>query len=799
MKIDLHVHSRFSTRPSQWVLQKLGCQECYTEPLALYKIAKERGMSQVTITDHNLIDGCLEIAHLPDTFISEEVTTYFPEDRCKVHLLVYDLTEAQHRDISKARDNLYELAAYLREQHLFHSVAHPFWAVNDRFTASHFEKLLLLFQNFELNGGRDGRLNDCLKICLALLTPEDLEELSERHGLVPPFPQPWRKRCTGGSDDHSGINIARMFTEVEGVETLGEFFQGLAEGQGRVRGQASTPLTLGHNIYSIAYQFYKQKYHLENYVTSNELLNFIEKHLQKSTATLNTSSMIYYFFNKVKGLISNSEPEDFIALIKKETAKVTLPADNSEIQWYLIVNRITQSILKQFSRRLQKALRKAHFIDLLNSLSSQGMVYLGLAPYFAAFSSFAADRKLGAGILKKFLTKKLKAPIRAEEISLAHFTDTFYEINGVSLTLQKTVAAALKANKQYTLITCDQSAGPARPGVRHFVPLGVFRLPEYPEQKLFHPPVLEILKFCYEKNFTHFLAATPGPLGFTALVLARLLKLPIWGTYHTALPQYAQYLTQDHALVAWLWRYVVWFYNQMEVVFAPSHSTAQELVANGLDPAKVRVYPRGVDLKRFHPGKRNGFLESRFGSNPGLKLLYVGRVSKEKNLEKLARVFRTVCRRQALHLVVVGDGPYLKEMQQELAGSPVTFTGYLEGEDLAAVYASCDLFVFPSTTDTFGNVVLEAQASGLPVIVSDRGGPQENLIPGETGLILPADDEEGLARAILELAACPERLRGMGRAARNYVESRAFADAFQATWQMYEELSRAGEPGKTPI
>ena len=116
MKIDLHVHSKYSTRPSQWVLQKLGCQECYTEPQTLYRLAKKRGMSLVTITDHNVIDGCLEIAGLPDTFISEEVTTYFPEDGCKAHVLVYDINEAQHREIQKVRENIFDLVDYLQER-----------------------------------------------------------------------------------------------------------------------------------------------------------------------------------------------------------------------------------------------------------------------------------------------------------------------------------------------------------------------------------------------------------------------------------------------------------------------------------------------------------------------------------------------------------------------------------------------------------------------------------------------------------------------------------------------------------
>ena len=133
---------------------------------------------------------------------------------------------------------------------------------------------------------------------------------------------------------------------------------------------------------------------------------------------------------------------------------------------------------------------------------------------------------------------------------------------------------------------------------------------------------------------------------------------------------------------------------------------------------------------------------------------------------------------------MVGEGPYYGEMQQEMRGTQALFTGYLTGENLAAVYASCDLFLFPSTTDTFGNVVLEAQASGIPVVVSDVGGPRENVISGETGLVVPAT-EENLTRAVLELVAHPRRLREMGRAARRYVESRAFSDAFLATWEMY--------------
>ena len=222
----------------------------------------------------------------------------------------------------------------------------------------------------------------------------------------------------------------------------------------------------------------------------------------------------------------------------------------------------------------------------------------------------------------------------------------------------------------------------------------------------------------------------------------------------------------------------------------PSASTAAELADRGLNPEKICTFPRGVDLYRFNPGKRNGFLESRYQAPEGIKLLYVGRISKEKNLQMLVRAFTTINEsRPDVQLVMVGDGPYLEEMQEALANKPCIFTGYLGGEDLAAVYASSDLFLFPSTTDTFGNVVLEAQASGVPVIVTDAGGPQENTLPGRTGLVVKADDEAEFVQAALSLIDDPVTRRRMSQEARSYIENRSFTTAFNATWQIYQGVS----------
>jgi glycosyltransferase involved in cell wall biosynthesis len=791
MKIDLHVHSKYSTRPSQWILQKLGCHECYTEPLTLYRIAKERGMTQVTITDHNTIAGCLEIAHLPDTFISEEITTYFP-DGCKIHVLAYHINEEQHQQIQKVRNNIFELVSYLHGQGIVHGAAHPLWSINHRLTAEHFEQLILLFKNFELNGCRDELLNQWLQAICAELTPDKLDELSEKYQLIPAFPSPWAKNFTGGSDDHSSLHIARKYTQVDDALGFQDFLEKVNQGAALVKGRASTPLTLGYNIYSIAYQFYKKKYRLSPQPDKKTLSAFFEKILQTEVESKKYYSKYQHYYNRIKNSFwSVTQDENFITLLKDEISRFftqeSLPVDEQE--WFYMINQLTRKLLTQFHRKLRQALLGANLIDLLNSATSSGLVYLAMAPHTAAFSSFAEDRSFGLDLVKRFLpASHSQRRAAAALFRLAHFTDTFYEINGVALTLQRQLEWGRQAGKDYTIITCDTKKRPVQPGIKNFSPIGVLELPEYREQKLFHPPLLEIINYCYFRNFTHILTATPGPLGLSALAIARLLKLPLWGTYHTALPQYAQYLTEDLMVVQLMWKYIVWFYNQMDLIFVPSRSTAQELQEKGVSGDKMRIFQRGVDLQLFHPAKRDGFLESEFQVREGLRLLYVGRVSKEKNLEILVRVFKSLIQNHSgVHLVVVGNGPYLEEMQQQLAGTPCTFTGYLQGEALAAAYASCDLFLFPSTTDTFGNVVLEAQASGLPVIVTDSGGPQENLVPGKTGLIIRRDCEASLLEAIQSLLAHPEELKEMGLTARRYMEERSFDAAFQAKWRLFEE------------
>ena len=804
-RVDMHVHSRYSVRPSQWILQKLGCSESYTKPAYIYNKLMNLGMDMVTITDHNQIEGCLEIAHMDGVFVSEEITSYFPDDKCKVHVLAYNITEKQHMEISRLRQNVFDLVSFLNSRDIFHVVAHPLFSINGKLTYDNFEKLILLFKNFECNGSRDETLNSSLQYILNHLCSRDFEYLENKHGFEAVGPVPWKKNFTGGSDDHSSLNIGRMFTQVPGKCDVGSFLANISLGKSTARGRASTPKTMAHNLYSIGYQFCRKRFCLEKQVHRDSFLQFMDKALNPGQISGKTIlDKVLAFINSKRRFRAGAGGRELHRVLSIETEKLIRfdpeiqrivkdpvnPHEHMGAKWYRFACKAGNRVLSHSAQQLLKQMSSSGFMSIFQTLGAAGSLYTMLSPYFVSYSMFNHDRKLTRDFVAKFNSFNKKTTI-SPDIKVAHFTDTFYEINGVALTLQQQVATAMSTGKDMTIITCSPDGGHLHdePGVQNFQPIGIFELPEYPELKLFYPPLLEMIDYCFEQKITHIHTATPGPIGLAALAVSRLLELPIFGTYHTSLPQYTALLTKDYALELIMWKYMIWYYNQMDKVFTPSQSTMQELLSKGVRKEKLTVYPRGVDIHRFNPAKRNGFFENSFQLGDEYKLLYVGRVSEEKDMHILEQAFKDLCSlTEHVHLVIVGDGPYRHRMEYNLKDCPVTFTGYLKGEDLSQAYASSDLFVFPSATDTFGNVVLEAQASGIPVIVVNQGGPMENIVNHKTGCIIPANDSQALKETILHLISDQDRMRKMGREARLYTEGRSFEKAFVQTWEMYGQF-----------
>ena len=444
MKIDLHLHSKFSKRPSQWVLQKLGCPESFTDPVQLYHITKKAGMAAMTLTDHNTINGCLEIAHLPNTFISEEVTTYFPEDGCKVHVLVYNIDENIHADIQKVRENILDLVTYLNQKNVIHALAHPLFSVNDRLTLDHFEKLLLLFKLFELNGARDENQNILIKEIVLGLSRRTLDFLANKHGLTPAQPLFIKKGVIGGSDDHSSLNVARMFTEVEDARDVTEFLGAIGTERCRPIGCGATPRTLAHNLYGIAYQYFQNRLNWPKYIHQDVLVKFCDRLLHPYYSN---GSRNYFSLNGLWGRRrrnGKASSDNVQEVIRQESEKAIMgdpkladiikngatgAADNDEV-WFRFVNQVCNKVMGHMGENLYEHLLGANVFNIFGSIGAFGSVYTLMAPYFVALSLFSRDRVLEAQARREFTSLKGGFYRDGQRIKIAHFTDTFHEING---------------------------------------------------------------------------------------------------------------------------------------------------------------------------------------------------------------------------------------------------------------------------------------------------------------------------------------------------------------------------------
>jgi glycosyltransferase involved in cell wall biosynthesis len=269
----------------------------------------------------------------------------------------------------------------------------------------------------------------------------------------------------------------------------------------------------------------------------------------------------------------------------------------------------------------------------------------------------------------------------------------------------------------------------------------------------------------------------PVMLGAAALVAARFLQKPLISSYHTNLAAYCHHFGIS-MLAEPMLQYNRLIHNQCDLTFCPSPSTLSALRRQGFQ--NLRIWPRGVDTTLFQPQRRSAALRASWlqeRNDPALSVtdetvivLYVGRISQEKNLRLLVQAYQSMDQ-QRCHLVMVGDGPARAEIQQELAGLPVTFTGYLKGEELATAYASADIFAFPSHTETFGQVVLEAMASGLPVVALHSEGVCDLVAHEHTGLLdeQRTDEEKQLAgyQKLLQALVQQREMRlAMGHTAR---------------------------------
>jgi len=732
-RCDLHVHSRHSTDTGNFALRRARLGESYTAPERIHRVCLARGMRFVTISDHNTLDGALRVAHLPDTFLSVEVTTRFPEDDLPLHVLVWNLTEEDHRDLQPLRASVYELQEFLARRELAHALAHPLYRMGPPITASHVERMMLLFGVWEgRNGGRPHEHNTVACRLASVVTAAYLDKLAEKHGLAPRHAG--RIALVGGSDDHSALDIATTWTEAAG-ESVEQFLGRVMAGDASVGGEHGSAEKLAHAVLALFCNAYREG--------GGEL-------------PVPLDSLVAELLDEdgVDAEERHRELTDAVAFVSR-----SLSARARE-------GGLGLESLPGAGQRLGRFLLAA-------SLQ---------APFLATAHHHAGARRDLTAIETAFFSP---AQRRRPPQALI-FTDTFAETNGVAGTMRRILSTE---DPNIVVVAAGTDIEP-RPGLIVLAPEWSVALPTSEHLELRFPSILHVLEQVERAQPDVVHLATPGPVGLCGLAVAKLLGVPLVGSYHTELGPYALHLTRDLVVAEAMGIYVDWFYRNCDSVLAPTSTVASTLVERGVTPYE-RVWSRGVDTNHFTPLRRRDALREAHLGDGEVLLLSVGRVSPEKRLDLLLDAV-TIARAEApeVRLVVAGDGPAREQLE---AGAPdgVRFLGELGGAALADLYASADIFCFPSTTDTFGQVLLEAGASGLPVVAAAAGGALDLVRPGVTGLLVTPDRSDALATAIVELVRSDTVRKRLGAEGRDTALARTWQRSLRELHDAYRAVTLA--------
>jgi glycosyltransferase involved in cell wall biosynthesis/predicted metal-dependent phosphoesterase TrpH len=720
----MHCHSTASQLSRLGVQRSLGLPECATPPQEVYELAKRRRMDFVTITDHDTIDGALELEHLSDTFVSEELTVRFAGEPQAVHVLCYGITLGDHEWLQAHAGDVEACAAYLHENGIACALAHPFFNVAAPLTRRHRRRLAELFPIWEIrNGSRAAELNMPAAVYV-----------DTRGGTG-----------IGGSDDHAGVDIGRTWTEVPAAATPEEFLAHMRGGDAEARGEQGSAAKWTHAAMALATRALDDA-GIEASGTAPDpaaVLKMAERVIAEGSA-------------REGKVAADIGPEDARCLLEAWLAGVGIEARGRDLLEMLQADGFSHADLyRRARRRHERRLRLA--VD-------GGLVAFQAGDLGAAASGIfeALVPAVPYAPSTAFLGQE-KAKLRSRDDDrrrVALIADGIGSMHGVTHTIEQI--------RERGVPGFDVEVIGTDPGVDRRLPAACeLELPFYQGMRLGVPGVPDLVEVLAEGNYDLVHVTAPGPAGIAATLLGRITGVPLLASYHTELATYAG-LRADGMLEAVARAGLGAFYNAPERVLSPSPAADGSLAELGIEGTKVGRWERGVDVERFDPAKADR------GAYPGtIKVLYAGRLSREKGVDLLAESFlRAHEADPRLHLLLAGGGPEEGELRRRL-GDAATFLGWLGGEDLAVAYASADVFLFCSVTDTYGQVILEAGASGLPVIAIAEGGPAALVENRHTGLLCRPDADH-VAGSLLQLAASPELRTKLGSAAVRAARARSW-------------------------
>ena len=793
-RVDMHCHSTASQESRLGVQRAVGLPECATPPEEVYELARRRGMDFVTITDHDTIAGVMQIADRPDVFVSEELTARFRGEPQAVHVLCYGISPEDHDWLQANSGDVELCAAYMYEREIACALAHPYYTVAAPLGARHRRRLAELFGVWEIrNGARARELNRPAATYIAT-----------RDGIG-----------IGGSDDHAGVDIGRTYSEAPHARTPQEFLAHVRAGTVLARGDQGSAAKWAHAAIALAARSLGRGCSGQRSRRPDpaQVMNMVQRLLREGDAR--------------QGAVgSELSPDDARCLLRAWLCAVELDhldtltgtlheggqAGERGLIAYMQEDGFSHADLYRRSCRLhERKLRRAVDVavaaasgqaDVLAAAEGLFEACIAAIPYAPATAFLAGEQAKMAAIPyspTRGLGQPAGEPRRedGERPRVAILADGIGSTHGVTRTIEEIRQRGVPGF-EIEVVGTDPEVD------RRLSAVAEIDVPFYPGLRIGVPSLpaaVQTLAGLNGGGYDAIHVCSPGPAGIAGALVARALGLPLVGSYHTELTVYAGLRSGERRVADATALAVSAFYSACDVVLSPSPASDRALAAIGMPSERVLRWDRGVDTSRFHPALRDESLL------PGaLNVLYCGRITREKGAELLADAFLLARARdrseigQRLHLVLAGGGPEQEPLRERL-GEHATFLGWLEGEDLARTYASADIFLFPSATDTFGQVILEAQASGLPAIALAKGGPLSLIEHGVSGLLCEGDAEQ-LADAMLELAGSPLLRQHLARAALRSVRLRTWERTLQRLADGYDralaDLRPAGH-GEQPL
>jgi glycosyltransferase involved in cell wall biosynthesis/predicted metal-dependent phosphoesterase TrpH len=746
-RVDLHVHSTASQVSRLGVQRALGLPECATPPEEVYALAKRRGMDFVTITDHDTIAGALQIADRPDVFVSEELTAAFVGEPQQVHVLCYGITPDDHGALHERAGDVEAVAAYLHEEEIACALAHPFYAVAAPLAPRHRRRLAELFPIWEVrNGSRARELNMPAAIYI------------DTHGGI----------GIGGSDDHAGVDVGRTWTEAPGTETPAEFLANVRSGRVQARGEQGSAAKWAHSAMALA---------------ARALGRGDGAAPPDPAAVLRMAERVMIEGDARSGALgSDLGPQDARALLRAWLDSIGLDLTDSDLLAWLQADGFSHADLERRARRWHERKLQAAVAGLLATADAGDGWGEALLALFAA-SIPAIPYAPAAAFLGR--EKRKLAHRDHEPLRVALVADGVGGMHGVTHTLDEIRERGVPGF-EVEVIGTDMNVD------RRLSAVAEVDIPFYPGLKVGVPSIPAVVEALAEGRYDLVHLCSPGPAGVAAALTARTMELPLTGSYHTELAAYARLRSGDDRLEPLVAGALGAFYGACDVVLSPSAASDARLASLGVPDERIGRWDRGVDVARFGPARRE---PGRFGGPPNrLHVLYAGRLTREKGADLLAEAFLAArALDPRLHLLLAGGGPEEGTVRARL-GDRATFLGWLDGDELARTYSSADVLLFCSQTDTFGQVILEAQASGLPVVAVRAGGPAELIESGRSGLLCPPDPH-ALAASVAGLATSRGARERLARGGLVAVRDRTWDAALArlaAGWQRALDRRGAG-------